>query len=174
MTNDFFINWVLVSVLMCTSLIVSGQTSQNEQLEKIDYSKDRELKFDTLKTVILPFIDKNKRYFDSTYRLATLSQTNLTDIDSLLTKCVIDFNNTLDQDHKWFSIELHKKHYRQQLIAVTNQKGQKEVFVNCFSDTSFDKWKTTIYFALDGGNSLFHFKINLDTKTYYDMRVNAM
>jgi hypothetical protein len=57
---------------------------------------------------------------------------------------------------------------------VTNKKGEKEVWVNCFCDTwNSNRWKTEILFVEDGGNCYFNFRINLATKKYHDLGVNG-
>lgn len=87
---------------------------------------------------------------------------------------MIDYNNSLDKDHKQWSIDLIKFNYRKQLIAVTNKTGEKEVWVNCFCNTwDNDRWKTEMMLVADGGNCYFNFKINLTTKKYYDLGVNG-
>ena len=106
---------------------------------------------------------------------AKLTENDINNIDSLLIACVTDYNNSLDKDIKGWSIDFKKYTYRKQLIVVTNKKGEKEVWVNCFCDTwNSNKWKTDILVVEDGGNCYFHFKINLKTKKYFDFVINSL
>ena len=102
----------------------------------------------------------------------------------LLSECIEKYN--LDQqkqfdkinkehpEHRFnksdFIIDLTK--YKRQIIAVTNDKGEKEVWVNCFCNDA-NYWKKEIVQVMDGGKCFFNFKINLTTKKYFDLRVNG-
>ncbi len=129
--------------------------------------------FDTSKVAIIPFCKTGNYPFDNNYKQAILTRADINEIDRLLIKCVTDYNNSLEQDYKQFSIDLTKNDYKKQLVAVTNSKGEKEVWVNCFCRTWDTRWKTEIMHVDDGGNCYFNFKINLTTKKYYDLGVNG-
>jgi hypothetical protein len=131
------------------------------------------LQLDTTNTVIIAFSKKNTWLFDSTYTSATLSLDDLQMIDSILLVCVNNYNNSLDREHKMWSIDLRKNNYKKQLIAVSNKKGQKEVLVNCFCSTWNNNWRTAILVVHDGGNCYFNLKINLTTRKFYDLVVNG-
>ena len=143
--------------------------------DKKPITQSKGLTFDTSKTAIIEFNKKSKWPFDSTFKAAALTQNELSLVDSLLLACVTNYNNSLDKDHKQWSIDLKKRNYRKQLIVVTNKNGQKEVWVNCFCYTwGSDKWKTEILGVDDGGNCYFNFKINLTTIKYFDLGVNGV
>ncbi len=143
--------------LLATSLTVFGQ-----------------INFDTSKTAILEYNPKSRWPFDSTFKSAKLTQNQLQVVDSMLIVCVANYNTLLDNDHKQWTIDLKKRNYRKQLIVVTNDKGEKEVWVNCFCRVDNDKWKTKMFGVEDGGNCYFNFKINLTTNKYYELGVNGV
>jgi len=133
------------------------------------------LRYDTTTTAIIPFNPEYDYPFDSaTYKPATLTQEDLKDIDSLFIECLDNYNKVLiDEEHKFWRINLNKRHYRKQLIAVINKNGEKEVWVNCFCQ-DHGNWKYEAVSAMDGGTCYFNFKINLATKQYYQFGVNGI
>ncbi|OQP47724.1 hypothetical protein [Niastella populi] len=154
---------------MTTSFVACGQVPDKKPTDKNLQTQNNGLTFDT-PTAIIEFNKKSRWPFDSTFKAATLTQTECQLVDSFLLVCVANYNNSLDKDHKQWSIDLKKRNYRKQLIVVTNKNGQKEVWVNCFCYTwGSDKWKTEILGVDDGGNCYFNFKINLATRKFYDM-----
>lgn len=132
------------------------------------------LKFDTSKTAIIEFNPKIGWPFDSSYKTIMLTQIEMQAVDGFLLVCITDYNNSLDKDHKQWSIDLKQRNYRKQLIVAINKNGQKEVWVNCFCRIVSDKWKTEIVDVADGGNYYFHFKINLTLNEYYNLGVNGV
>ena len=158
-----------------TTFVACGQVSNKNPTDKNRLDQTSNLNFDTSRTAIIEFNKKSRWPFDSTFNAAVLTQGELKSVDSLLLVCVTDYNNSLDKDHKQWSIDLKKRNYRKQLIVVTNKNGQKEVWVNCFCyNWGSDKWKTEILGVDDGGNCYFNFKINLVTKKYYELGVNGV
>lgn len=133
------------------------------------------LNYDTTTTAIIPFNPEYNYPFDSTaYKPATLTQEDLKEIDSLFIECLDNYNNVLvDDEYKFWRINLNERHYRKQLIAVINKNGEKEVWVNCFCSVK-DKWKKEVVEVSDGGTCYFSFKINLATKQYYQFGVHGV
>ena len=72
--------------------------------------------------------------------------------------------------------QIDLKNYKRQYVAVINQIGEKEVWVNCFC---WDSWgenefcKHQILDVSDGGKCFFNLKINLTRKKVYDFWVNG-
>jgi hypothetical protein len=159
-----------------TNALISCGESQNKKTEQIIKSENSSsIQFDTSKTAIIPFDKKDDYPFDNSYKPTTLTQEDINDIDSLLIVRVTNYNNSLDKNHKEWCIDLKKYNYKKQLIAVTNKKGEKEVWVSCFCDTlGSDSWKNEIMHVSDGGNCYFTFKINLTRKKLYDFGVNGV
>jgi len=102
-----------------------------------------------------------------------LTQDDINQVDSLLISSVTDYNNSLTDGHDDYKIDLKGKDYKKQLIAVTNSKGEKEIWINCFCDDWDKSWKTEIIEVHDGGPCYFNLKINLTTKKIYDFGVNG-
>jgi hypothetical protein len=106
-------------------------------------------------------------------------------IENVLIKCLKEFNDKqqilfqeksrknpeLHFEKKYYVIDL--KNYRRQYIVVTNTKGEKEVWVNCFCNISNKTWRTRILIVMDGGNCYFNLKINLTKQSFYDLMVNG-
>ena len=162
------------SILLTTSFVACGQMHNKNATDKNAVTQSNTITFDTFKTAIIEFNKKSKWPFDSTFKAATLTQHELHLVDSFLLACVTNYNNSLDKDHKQWSIDLKNRNYRKQLIIVINKIGQKEVWVNCFCRVDNDKWKTKMLGVEDGGNYYFNFKINLTTKKYFDLGVNGV
>ena len=163
-----------MTVAFCLTIALTscGQTQDKKSNQIL--SNIKSIQVDTSKTAIISF-DKKRNYpFDNSFNPTTLTKEDLNSIDSLLVACVTDYNNSLDKDHKVWSIDLKKYNYRKQLVAVTNKKGEKEVWVNCFCHTwDNNNWKTDILIVHDGGTCYFNFKLNLTTKKFYDLSVNG-
>ena len=158
-----------------TSLFLGcGPTTPTRPTAKIKPPERNKVQFDTSKVTIISFDESESHPFDSNYRQATLTQADLNQVDTLLIKCVTEYNRSLEQGYKRFSIDLIKNNYKRQLVAVTNNKGEKEVWVNCFCRASSYKWKSQIMLVEDGGNCYFNFKINLSSKRVYDLAVNGL
>ena len=70
--------------------------------------------------------------------------------------------------------ELHKEGFMRQYVPVINVKGEKEVWINFFCfDWNSDYWKSKIMIVDDGGNCFYNIKVNLKSKTFYDLRING-
>jgi len=146
-----------------------------------------QLRLDTAKYAI--FNDKNSvsRYFNNC-KAASLTEIEIIEIESLLTNRIYDYNKSqikyykalnkkinLNLDFAKDTIVLDK--YKRQIVSVTNRRGDKEVWINCFrpfSNTQFDYWKKQIVFVNDGGNYFFNIKINVTRKKCYYLYVNAV
>jgi hypothetical protein len=142
---------------------------------RLNNNHTNELKFDTTKTAILELKYRLPWVFDSTCKSTKLTQKDLGVIEGFLIKSVNDFNdwqvkNNLSNSWK---IDLKSQDYKKQIIAVTNKKGEKEVWINCFCSDHHPDWKVDPVGVSDGGTCYFNFKINLTTNTYYDFRVNG-
>ncbi|HEY8659810.1 MAG TPA: hypothetical protein VIL78_12290 [Hanamia sp.] len=167
---------ILIIAFCLTNVLTSYGQSQNKKAGQIIQNKSTKgFQLDTSKNAIIPFDQKSNYPFGNSYKPATLTQNDINIIDSLLIACVTNYNNSLENDHKEWSIDLKKNNYRKQLIVVTNKKGEKEVWVNCFCHTwDSDRWKTEIIIVDDGGNCYFNFKLNLANRKFYDLGVNGV
>jgi hypothetical protein len=115
----------------------------------------------------------------------TLTTDELQEIETILNKCVNDYNpdqqrrfkemndkhSPYKHNQKNFIIDLTR--YKRQYVAIINSKGEKEVWINCFCRTGSQDWKKNIISVLDGGNCYFNLKVNLTTGQYYELMVNG-
>jgi hypothetical protein len=139
---------------------------------------------DTSKYAILKFETTDQRNFTNA-KSTDINFDEIIEIEKLLSKCIEKYilekqkrygklckeNPDFKFDKSEFVIDLTK--YKRQIIAVTNDKGEKEVWVNCFCINA-DYWKKEIVTVFDGGQCFFNLKINLTTKKYYDFNVNGV
>ena len=99
--------------------------------------------------------------------------------EKLLVDCIDEYNNkqpikTSTDGRKYEPVLINLTSYKRQYVAVKNNKGEKEVWINCFKN-SFDRdWKKEIISARGGGNGFFNLKVNLSKKKYYDFSVNSL
>ena len=123
---------------------------------------------------IIPFHKQSFMPFDSSYRSTSLIKSEIELMETLLKKCIAEYNSIeLKENLSQNIIDITKTVYKKQLVAVLNRKGEKEVWMNCFCDNIGPKWKKYILMVDDGGNCYFNLKVNLTTKTYSNLRVNG-
>ncbi len=129
---------------------------------------------DTSEFAVIAFDPNHDWPFKHSYKPATLSVDEIKRLDSILKECVQNHNQSLAPDLKEsYSIDFPKFHYKRQYIAVLNDNGEKEVWINGFCDTWDKAWKTEILLVKDGGNCYFNLKINLVTGTCFEVSVNG-
>jgi hypothetical protein len=159
-------NWAFTLVLFL--FISCNQKARMKPYDKtVSFSAPKHI--DTSLFAIIP-IEKFQFVFDSSYKDASLTNNDLLEIDSLLNKCVNDYNNSLSKEVSNFRISTID--YRQYIAAI-NTKGEKEVWINCFCKTNNIDWKKSVVGVEDGGGCYYHLKINLATKKYYNLSVNG-
>ncbi len=141
--------------------------SQGKHSNHMTKKKPATRLFDSSVIAILSY-DISAPYEFRDLKKAELTKRDFNDIEIQLSKCVSEYNHT----HKFSNINL--RNYKRQYIAVTNAKGEKEVWVNCFCEIENDNWKKEIEVVFDGGDCYFDLKINLSTKKYYDLMVNGV
>lgn len=165
-------SWI---ILFSVVIIVScGQTTTSDQVNTTKVISTSVQSVDTSLIAIIPFNKSSNWLFDKTYSPSTLTQNDIEKIEKLLTDCVNKYNSKLSSDNKqYFSIDLTKEKYKRQYVAVTNKKGEKEVWINCLCQAHGDNWKTSIIMVDDGGNCYFNLKINLIKEKCYDFAVNG-
>lgn len=158
---------IFVFILILTACGTDKPKVQDDNLRTV-------LSYDTTKTAVI-VLDKRSNYpFDSLeYRSATLTQEEVGQIEGYLIELVAEYNNSLSVGHDEYKIDLKGRDYKKQLVAVTNLKDEKEVWVNCFWDDWDKAWRTKIVVVHDGGPCYFNFKLNLTTKKSYDLSVNG-
>jgi len=142
------------------------------------------LQVDTSVITVLP-LDTAECWDFKDCKPAELTNGDLTQIEELLRKCIDNYNPGQEREFneikaKRPGIGINKRdfvidltRYKRQYIAVTNSKGEKEVWVNCFCATSINYWRKEVVFVFDGGNCYFNLKVNLTTGEYYELMVNG-
>lgn len=80
-----------------------------------------------------------------------------------------------EENYKKEDFVLKKEEYIRRYLVVKNKKGQKEVYVAMVCDdiAKLYDFKKTLKQGYGGGSCLFSFKLNLDTRKYYDVYFNA-
>ena len=160
----------MTHAIIFTGLIIScNQSAHVKPYNKtIAFSKNKYV--DTSIVAIIPFKEFGRFVFDSTYKADSLTQSDFIQIDSLLTACITNYNNSLTKDNSNFHIS--SADYRQYVAAINNNH-EKEVWINCFCDTHNIDWKKSVVIVEDGGSCYYRLKINLTRKKYYDLSVNG-
>ena len=140
--------------------------------------------FDTSIIDILPLDTRYYWVFDSGKPVG-LSDKEITQIQSILIKCIQDNNPQLEKrfeeikannpedkiDKEDYIINLTR--YKRQYMARMNSKGEKEVWVNCFCNNGYSHSNKEPVIVSDGGNCYFNLKINLKTGRYFDFGING-
>lgn len=169
---------ILIAIICLTTL---AQTNKNIW----DFQMDNpNLNIDTSKIAILPF-DTSQNWIFVKALPADLTSDDLVEIETLFTNCIDEYNVEKEKEYlkmkekqprsklsKDFYVIDTKRHKRQ-YIAVINEKGEKEVWINCFCNSWDRNWKKEIIGVEDGGNCFFNLKINLTSKKYYALMVNG-
>jgi len=178
--------WLIISVL-CVYGISCGYK------KSISSEENGHLSIDTTKIVILPY-DSTDTWIFKNCTQAELTNDDFELSDSILTICINKYNIEQEKQYKKICSEypnvnfdkyrflINITRYRRQYICVTNERGEKEIWINFLCESplsSFvgknpNRWKTDIIVVEDGGNCFFNIKINLTTKMYYDLFVNGV
>jgi|GEM_PF-2540334 len=91
-----------------------------------------------------------------------------TDLDAINAvvgdKIYIMMNHT----HEGSSLKAHD--FKRQYVAVLNDSGEKEVWINCFCWNNKKDWTKEVVDSLDSEGCYFHFKLNLKTRNEYDFK----
>ena len=154
-----FIILIIVSCVHNNRQIIDNEYYYNG-VEGIDY-------------VILPYDPITDKWSVLAFREGTpagITTIDLENINELLQSAVEKYNNELKKAWEK-NIELSK--YNRQYIAIINENGEKEVFVNCFRAGVRDYWKNHFVYVSDGGNAYFQVGINLTTLKIYRFSVNG-
>jgi hypothetical protein len=82
--------------------------------------------------------------------------------------------------NKYAAMNIHKilaqwESYRRQYIGLIEKNGDKTIWINYFHTSfleTFPDWDEHLVFVIDGGNAFFNIKVNLNTGTCYDLKIN--
>jgi len=100
--------------------------------------------------------------FETSAKPYNLSEEDIAGLDEIFSSCIVDYLNTIAST------------YNKQCVAVINQKGEKEVWVNCICKKDVDSnVKYNIVRVKDGGSCFLNLKINLTTGKCSDVYING-
>src|SRR4051812_2898108 len=106
---------------------------------------------DTSRYAVIKYNKERDTYhrFDNDSKPAKLSPADVIKIEDLVSKKVAEYNRS-KKEGLYPLIIKHPEKYYKQIIAVTNSKNEKEVWVSC-SCSVYDKlnWKKEIILTMD-------------------------
>jgi hypothetical protein len=169
-------------------LILISSCNENKKTEKIESGEKTQPEFKLAKSdfVILTYQTEWYWVFKNA-KPTELTQSELIEIENILKTLVkennkaqkiglIEHNKNYPENQRTTpAYELKIDGFKRQYVPIINDKGQKEVWINFFCDDTGaeEYWKTEIMIVDDGGNCYYNLKINLDTKEYYELRING-
>ena len=132
---------LLATVLVMWTLSACRTKSVKDKADSLQAS----LPYDTSTTAVLSWDKAFYNIFDRlNHRSATLTKKDLELVDKAFYEIIQGNNWALSQENDLYKIDLDSKHYRKQLIVVTNSKDEREVWVNCFCSHRDKSWRTSI------------------------------
>ncbi len=162
-----------------------GQDNTNKKTELVDQNvSSNEIQLDTSMVAILPF-DTTQYWIFENAKQTDLCNSDLIIIENVLIKFLAEYNpkqefefNDISSKNPEYNLDIKNfiidiERYNRQYIPVINDKGEKEVWINCFCNSWGKNWRKEKIIVKDGGNCYFNLKINLHTKNYYDFMVNG-
>ncbi len=172
-------------VITSLAFLGCGQIEQKtDSNKKIKNNQVEIIKTDSSKIAIIPF-DITYRWIFKGAKSTELTEQDLKTIEKILNDCIKEYNpeqerqyDEINKEHPEYNLKLEHfvielDDYKRQYVPVINDKGEKEVWVNCFCDTWDSDWKNEIMEVEDGGNCYFNLIINLTKEKHYDLMVNG-
>jgi len=164
---------LILPLILLISCANSGKITNFDKYNDVDnyYFNNTE----GIDYVILAY-EPNTQWFQLLFKNGTpadLTETDLENINKILQMATNHYNLNLEKSWKK-DIDLSK--YNRQYIAIINENGEKEVYVNCIKNRhvrNYEHWKKSFYLVLDGGSDFFNVKINLTKLSYYEFSVNG-
>jgi hypothetical protein len=178
---NHFVGVIGVVAALSFCMMGCGQTKSDKKFQPEMSQKAQD---DNEVFVVLPY-DTTLYWIFKNAVPTKISDKELGDITLVLEQCVAQYNLGKTKEFKALKIKYPDRHlekkdfiidlksYKRQYIAVTNQKGEKEIWMNCFCQTWNVNWKHEVLLVDDGGNCFFNLKINLSTQEYSEFMVNG-
>jgi hypothetical protein len=173
-----------VIVFLCSLLQHCGEPNEKEGNPLTSIST--QVYVDTSIYTILPY-DTSDHWVFQKANATSLSTTEIMKIEKMLQTAISEYNveqrnkfDSMIKKHPDYELKQHNfiselKRYKRQYFPIVNEKGEKEVWVNCFCSTwGSEKWKSEIIHVKDGGNCFFNVKINLTKQILYELSVNGV
>ncbi len=136
--------------------ILSCGRSNEKDTKSLDTSSTQSIKQKIDTTFVVITSDDNPN-------ATGLSLAEIIEVNNIFLQCISDNRKHLLASNK----------YLRQYFPYYNEKGEKEVRVNCFCSAMGLDWKKSEIRIEDGGNCFFSFYIRLDTKKYFDLIING-
>lgn len=154
----------ILSIGLLSSVIGIACAGTGKQAAGLE--KEQSL-LDTSKYTII--MSGNSNHTGSGKKTTTLSANEIEELDSLFQKAILDHNSVVRDPFRYIKdLSVYKRQY----VPVINEKGEKEVWVNCFC-SKHPNWKTEIGIVTDGGSCYFNLIINLHTKMNTSLDING-
>ncbi|MBS1646636.1 MAG: hypothetical protein JST67_04795 [Bacteroidetes bacterium] len=138
--------------------------SQNKKHTSVLKEKQQDTTYVILPYSAAPWVFKEAKP-------SALTKKDVLEIDHLLKESVKEYQAKHPSAQENERVDLKK--YQRQYIAVINNKGEKEVWVNCFCYNMGVDFYTQVLDIKDGGSCFFNVKINLTQKKHYQFTVNS-
>jgi hypothetical protein len=106
------------------------------------------------------------KVFESGMTRTTLSDEEIPRVKALIKKAV-------DQYNAEPTTPIDLTGFRYQFVPLKNEKGEKEVWANCFCSYYMGEWKTELVFVFAGGNCFFDVYVNLTQNTFDGIAVRV-
>ncbi|SCZ01576.1 hypothetical protein [Flavobacterium caeni] len=135
-------------------------------------SSQQYLKNDDFEYAVLPFNQNEKYPLFANSTPTSLSHLEVMEIEKIAGQKIIE------------TIQAHNRRqskpdkYLRQYVAVVNENGEKEIWIQCFVsdfiayDEDKNYWRKHILDFGDGGDSVFSLKVNLSKKIFYDFAIH--
>jgi hypothetical protein len=177
---------IILTITIILSVIGCRQKEKHIQENVIDVNNRVDsITIDTSVIAIIQF-DTTYHWLFENARPTELDYAELKQIEKILNECIDEYNPEQEQrfneistkyiDETFrltdFIIELDR--YKRQYVPVINEKGEKEIWINCFCGEWEGRDKNQILLVDDGGNCFFNLSINLSTEKYYGFMVNGV
>jgi hypothetical protein len=159
----------ILLMLLTTSLICNAQTEKTK---------------DSLNYTIIQ-LDSTNNWINRKAKTANLSLEEIEEVELLMKKCITEYNREQEAQFEKMKRDLPKlklkkedflislDNYYRQYVPMINEKGEKEIWINCFCADFDTEWKNQLILVDDGGNCFFNLMINLDGMSFYDLMVNG-
>jgi hypothetical protein len=139
------------------------------KLQIIQQNIVKKSKVDTLGVKDVSVFTYMPAFYHNVFPIATqydLSDEEIVKVDSLVKLCILENKDLLT---------LHFESFNRQYVAVINQHGEKEVWINCECKYKYPSngYKYHLIYVADGGDCYFQLLVNLDKQEYHSLTVNG-
>jgi hypothetical protein len=172
-----------LTIIIYLLLLQCDQPKRDEK-GSVTFKTKEQTPIDTSIYAVLPYDTSNQWIFKKA-NSTVLSSEEIIEVEKLIQKCIDEHNieqqkqfDTITKEHPEYGLKKNNfvidlTRYKRQYFPVINDKGEKEVWVNCFCNTWNNDWRKNLVFVFDGGNCYFNLKVNLTKEAYYELMVNG-